>query len=40
MAVCNTNQVTHFSERPRFRQIWFWAIIMGMDALFVYGLIT
>lgn len=27
-----------FSERQRFKQIWLWALLIGVDAYFVYGL--
>ena len=32
------NNKTLFSERQRFRQIWVWILLLGINGLFIYGL--
>jgi hypothetical protein len=34
------NDKIEFSETQRFRQIWIWVIIMGMNTIFIYGFIS
>nr|WKN35635.1 DUF6141 family protein [Tunicatimonas sp. TK19036] len=39
MKVHDTTGSIFFSERQHFRQPWLWFLLLGMDGMFIYGLI-